>query len=320
MKLRYSILLLLLLVSSPSIFAQEKGKPEQTKAKAEEKAKATPQSKYKRGDRVVLTSAAKLVIPAKTVGELPQGIVATVRHVNGPWIWIRSGRAGWLDAKYVVPLQEGVQYFTAQLTRNKNDGTAYASRAHVHRNLGDLNGALKDYSAAIKLDPDNAFAIKNRAYTHFLSGNHKAAVADYGRVVQLDPQDVTAWKDRGYNHYELGQYAQALADYDAALKRNAKHVPTLNKRAWLLATCPDDKVRDGEAAMASARKACELAKPVHYDYVDTLAAAYATAGYFGLAVTTAEEAIKLAPREAREPIKRRVASYRKKKAYHEPNR
>jgi tetratricopeptide (TPR) repeat protein len=319
MKLRHSILLLLL-VSSPTIFAQEKGKPAPTKAEAEEKAKAEPPSKYKPGDRVVLTSAAKLVIPGQTVGELPRGIVATVRHVNGPWIWIRSGRAGWLDAKYVVPLQEGVQFFTAQLARNKNDNTAYVSRAHVYRNLGDLNHALQDYSAAIKLDPDNAFAIKNRAYTHFLSGNHKAAVADYGRVVQLDPQDVTAWKDRGYNHYELGQYAQALADYDAALKLNAKHVPTLNKRAWLLATCPDEKVRNGEAAMASARQACELAKPVHYEYIDTLAAAYAAAGYFGLAVTTAEEAIKLAPPAAGEPIKRRMAGYRQKKAYHEPNR
>jgi tetratricopeptide (TPR) repeat protein len=318
-------LLLTLLVSSPSIFAQNDGEPEQAKAAAipkekKEKEKAELQSKYQPGDRVVLTSAAKLVLPGQTVGELRQGIVARVRHVNGPWIWIRSGRAGWLDAKYVVPLQEGVQYFTAQLARNKNNSTAYESRAHVHRNLGDLDQALKDYSAAIELDPDNAFAIKNRAYTHFLNGNHKAAVDDYGRVVQLDPKDVTAWKDRGYNHYELGQYAQALADYDAALKLDANHVPTLNKRAWLLATCPDDKVRNGEAAMASARKACELAKPLHYDYIDTLAAAYATAGYFGLAVTTAEEAIKLAPRAAHESIKQRLAGYRAKKAYHEPKR
>jgi hypothetical protein len=51
--------------------------------------------------------------------------------------------------------------------------------------------------------------------------------------------------------------------------------------AWLLATCSEQKVRDGKRAIAMATKACEL-NPFGANgfHLDILAAAYAEAGLF----------------------------------------
>ncbi len=61
--------------------------------------------------------------------------------------------------------------------------------------------------------------------------------------------------------------------------------------AWLLATCPDARVRDGRRAVSLARHALELAR-AHPDLPETLAAAYAEAGNFELAVHWRTEALE----------------------------
>jgi len=68
----------------------------------------------------------------------------------------------------------------------------------------------------------------------------------------------------------------------------------LNNLAWVLATCPDAGLRNGPEAVRLAGHACEL---THYGrplFIGTLAAAYAEAGRFPEAVTTAEKAEQLA--------------------------
>lgn len=300
-------------VCTPVVAQQQKA--QQKKQAPQDPAVTT--APFKPGDRVVLTSTTKLRIPDKTVGQVRKGVIVTVKAVNGPWIWVRSGSDGWLNSKYVVPLDQAARHFTAQLKKNSKDGSTYEARAHVYRRLGQHNSAIKDYTAALKLQSKNAFALKNRAYTYFLMDNHKAAIEDYTRALRIDPKDVTSWKDRGHNYYLIGNYKKALSNYDAALKLNPKHSLSLNFRAWLLATCPDQKIRNGKEAMQSARLACELSKPVDYDFVDTLAAAYAAAGYYDLAVDTVRQAIKLAPKKERAVLQQRLKRYQGKKIYTE---
>jgi hypothetical protein len=57
-----------------------------------------------------------------------------------------------------------------------------------------------------------------------------------------------------------------------------------NLLAWLLATCPDEKCRDGKKAVESALRACELTNWEVAGIIDTIAAAYAEAGDFDRAV------------------------------------
>jgi tetratricopeptide (TPR) repeat protein len=72
--------------------------------------------------------------------------------------------------------------------------------------------------------------------------------------------------------------AQALPDFDMALKMNRKLAWAYSAKAWLLATCPEDSLRDGAEALKFAQKALSLQD--HWKAHDALAAAYAELGRF----------------------------------------
>jgi hypothetical protein len=64
-----------------------------------------------------------------------------------------------------------------------------------------------------------------------------------------------------------------------------------------MATCPEQSIRNGQVAIADAKRACELTKWKFGSYVDTLAAAYAEAGDFDSAIRNEEKAIGTAGAE-----------------------
>ena len=79
---------------------------------------------------------------------------------------------------------------------------------------------------------------------------------------------------------QLGRTREAVAQYQEALRLNPDLAGALNNLAWVLATCPDDQLRNGAEAVRLAERACEL---THYReplFIGTLAAAYAEAGRF----------------------------------------
>ena len=65
---------------------------------------------------------------------------------------------------------------------------------------------------------------------------------------------VVAWDDKG-------EYGMAVGDYAEALRLKPDHVPALNDRAWLRATCPDAGHRDGAKAVAGGQAPSR--KPKH---------------------------------------------------------
>jgi tetratricopeptide (TPR) repeat protein len=77
----------------------------------------------------------------------------------------------------------------------------------------------------------------------------------------------------------------------------------------MLATCPDKKIRNSKAALEAARRAMELDPSGDHRYLDTLAAAQASAGQYDEAQKTIRRALKAAPAEAAALYRGRLALY-----------
>jgi tetratricopeptide (TPR) repeat protein len=96
---------------------------------------------------------------------------------------------------------------------------------------------------------------------------------------------------RAFFWYERGDHRRTVSAYREALKIDPTDGWALNGLAWLAATCPDSKYRNGRLAVELATRACERVQRAEPNYMDTLAAAYAEAGDFQSAVCLEREAV-----------------------------
>ena len=84
------------------------------------------------------------------------------------------------------------------------------------------------------------------------------AIELYTKVLAEQPENVLAIRGRADAYLNVGKHAEAIADFEKALKLEPEDDGVLNNLAWVLATSPDDKLRDGKRAIELATKACEL--------------------------------------------------------------
>jgi tetratricopeptide (TPR) repeat protein len=205
---------------------------------------------------------------------------------------------------------------------------AYVNRATAHGRKHRFERALADLDRAIDLNPNMPSAYRIRGSIHGMMKNPDLAISDLGRAIELNPKDAGAYADRGSAYANKGDFNPALDDlrkslrlnpndhrvqmnlaktlshlrrskeaiphYRQALRVNPNHAKVQNDLAFILATHPEDNVRNGAEAIQLAQKACELTKYKIFNTLETLAAAYAATGRFEDAIETAEKARSLA--------------------------
>jgi tetratricopeptide (TPR) repeat protein len=191
-------------------------------------------------------------------------------------------------------------------------------RGDVLTDRRQLDKALADYEAAAKLDPKDTEPLLHRAHAYTDHKQYAKALEELEAVLKLAPENVDAQVSRGWNRFMTGRFAEANEDYSAALKAEPKNPSALNCQAWLWATCPDGKFRDGKKAEEFARKAVELTRGKDPTYRDTLAAALAELGRFDEAVKMQEAVVAdVAQDPDANEAKERLELYRKKQPYRE---
>jgi tetratricopeptide (TPR) repeat protein len=92
---------------------------------------------------------------------------------------------------------------------------------------------------------------------------------------------------------DIGRYDDAKRSLEAAHHLRPKDPTTLNDLAWMLATTPNGRLRNGRRAVVFAQKSCALTNWSNAFSIDTLAAAYAAAGDFSQAVKFQQRAIDM---------------------------
>jgi tetratricopeptide (TPR) repeat protein len=206
---------------------------------------------------------------------------------------------------------------------------AHENRGIAYQTKGDYDKALADYDEAIKLGLKTAGAYNNRGHARDRKNDHDGAIADYDEAIKLEPGYVLAWMNRGHARQSKGDYEQALADYTEATRLNPKAPQGYADRAWLLATCADEKIRNGKEAVKLATEATELAGKSSAVYYDVSAAAHAEAGDFTTAAAHEGLAIGLVSKNKKADVDTRLLSeqyrarlklYEGKQPYREPQK
>ena len=189
---------------------------------------------------------------------------------------------------------------------------------------GDQDTAITDFDHALQLDPDMAAAYCSRGLAWITKGEYDMAIADFNEVIRLAPKSAEARYNRGKAWEIKRDYEKAFADYSEALRLNPNAFPVRNNLAWLQATCPIAKYRDGTKALENANHARQLFGADHWKIVATLAAAYAEHGDFVNAREWQEKAIQLASKDNsatdanNKELKSRLELYKAEQPYREP--
>lgn len=216
-------------------------------------------------------------------------------------------------------LDEALSAMVAALRIDPRDAKAHNGAGILLVQRGKPQEGLAELHAAVALDPTNPEYLCNVGYTLSGFGKLSEAADAYRRAVQAAPQWPPAAERLGAVLIGMGRYAEAREALSEAEARGAVSPALQGTFAWLLATCPQDDIRDGARAQVLAESLCQAT--AHQDpwALDTLAAAYAEAGAFDRAVVTAERALQLAQERKADPlvtaVTERLALYRAGKPY-----
>jgi Tfp pilus assembly protein PilF/uncharacterized RDD family membrane protein YckC len=189
----------------------------------------------------------------------------------------------------------------------------YCDRGYAWAMKGNFGAAIADYDEAIRIAPQSTEAHDGRGNVRRVLKDYDAALADYETVVQLNPLSARAYYKRGRVLTLRKEFERAVRDYEKAVELDPKLIAAHNSLAWVLATCPDAKVRDGRRAIGAGAKACQLTDWKSGLQLDTLAAAYAEAGQFAEAIHYQARALEdpQVPPERKDELRMHMELYRR---------
>ncbi len=233
-------------------------------------------------------------------------------------------------------LDQATAHYLAALKLNGRSAVAHNNLAKLLHAQGRLDDAITHYSAALESDPGLAQAHNNFGILLLQQGRLAEGAAQLREALRLKPGDresqvnlaqALAQQEQWAEAADLFaktvtpatadphlhcQFAVALAHlqrtreatshYASALLLQQDLPAALDGLSWILATDADPGVRNGTEAVRMSERACELTARKDPAKLKTLAAAYAEAGRFPEATTTAQAARDLATQDSRKEL------------------
>jgi clan AA aspartic protease (TIGR02281 family) len=108
---------------------------------------------------------------------------------------------------------------------------AYGTRAQVYLNLEDTIQALKDYSQAINIVPDDDRFYNQRAQVYYEQGKYDLADKDYLKMISLKEGDVMGYMGIGRNANAQKRYEEAIKQFDYVVKLEPNYSSAYSFRA-----------------------------------------------------------------------------------------
>lgn len=154
------------------------------------------------------------------------------------------------------------------------------------------------------VEADRAWAHHNRGLAYKRKGEHERAIKDYDAAILLDPKYSVAYSSRGFSYDSMGEKVRALNDFDMAILIDSKNAEALNNRCWLRAT----QGLDLNAAQADCDSA--IAIKSDWSYLDSRGLVGIKQGRFAYAWADYDAALRAEPNMASAYYGRGIAALR----------
>jgi tetratricopeptide (TPR) repeat protein len=192
-------------------------------------------------------------------------------------------------------------------------------RSVIAAEEGRLVDAIADIQLLLQDDPENVGWQMQLAGYYIRDKRHSKAIDIFTKILADDENDQDARRARADTLLSVGKHSEAIADFEILLKQAPKDDGILNNFAWVLATSPEDDLRDGPRALKLATEACEVTKYEKAHILSTLASAYAEIGDFESARKWAQKAVDagVEDEETDDQLKNELESYKQNKPWRE---
>ncbi len=212
---------------------------------------------------------------------------------------------------------------------------AYRLRSFIYSAQENFDDAIRDIQLLVADSPENLGYKLQLAMLLNANDEPSRAIAIYEGLIrdlrqELEAADseereaaikdllASALRGVGDANLSRGRHAEAIKAYEEALQLRPEDDGILNNLAWVLATSPEDDLRDGKRAIELATKAAELTDYKQAHILSTLASGYAEAGDFETAREWAAKAIEVSDDdEQRENLTKELESYKENKPWRE---
>ncbi|MGO9113922.1 MAG: tetratricopeptide repeat protein [Thermoguttaceae bacterium] len=208
------------------------------------------------------------------------------------------------------------------LKTKPGDPNTMRLRALLLAGLGKPDAAIEELQNLHKANPKDSLTMLQLGMVYMTAKKYDKAIEVFTAILVDHPDEVEAMRGRADALLNSGRRADAISDYERALKLQAHDVGLLNNFAWVLATAPEDKLRDGHRALALATDACRQTEYKQDFILSTLAAAFAETGDFESARKWAAQAVEAKPSNQAEPtqkdeLRKELESYKANKPWRE---
>ena len=131
---------------------------------------------------------------------------------------------------YKQDIQGAIDDFSQAIKLNPNNIMLYLNRGYVKQFVCDYGGAMADYNKALEINPNFAFAYNNRGVLKVSMNDTNGALEDYAKAISINPKYSDVYYNRGNLKYMLDDNQGALEDYDMAINLNPKDSEAYNNR------------------------------------------------------------------------------------------
>jgi tetratricopeptide (TPR) repeat protein/Zn-dependent membrane protease YugP len=200
------------------------------------------------------------------------------------------------------------------------EASIFSTRGRAYLSKDEWDHAIADFTEALERNESDSTVLRDRGLAWFFKSDLDRALADLNESIRLDPADAVTHNNRGATLLKMGDYAAAAADLHQSIRLDPNFANPHKHLAWLQATCPDPAFRDGDHAVAHAKRALELVEWKVTEWFSVLAAAQAEAGNFDEAIHWQERCLANSPTESSTALQQHLELYRSKQPLRAPQR